>query len=1288
MMQHKRSLRLWAAVLLAVLAVAASVLPALAQTDQIPVEDETAQNVNLIRGGDFEGDTLDERWHLNSNAAEKSPTAMTRRANDQGYALIWAQEACASYLGQSVSVLREGMYCLSADVWASGLTGTGGVFLSALGYEGTSEVAPGDENWHHLTLYIDAGDNAFLTVKLNLGSEEEPAGGFAYFDNVVLTEVEAIPAGASLAVLSGTAGESVAPVPKEEEETVNPLSTGNAALLLLAAVAAAGLMVCLYRAVGNLPEKQTRAIILSALGLALLLRIVIALVSPGHGTDMACFRGWSASLAQGGMANFYTSGQFADYPPGYLYILWLMGKLAALFGIDLYSVFGGLWIRLPAIAADLGCAWLLWRACKKRANRSIAAAVFLLCALNPAAILNSAAWGQVDSVLTLLLLGTFFLLEEERPIWSAVVYGLAVLVKPQALIAGPVFALWYLFGFCKKGKRLRAFNTLMLSFYAAIVVIFLGALPFQGSQDAFWLLRRYLDTATSYQYASVNALNLPTLLGGNWVSLDEKFLFLSWNLWGYLGIALSLGAVIWFALSARKKGTLSYPLLAAAFLSGVFALGHSMHERYLFPVLFLVLLAWGTLRDRRLLYAAAGLTGALVLNIGSVLLAAFFEQYHLIGDMDAVARIFSALSLAAIGYFLWVCGDICLHGRIAREKKPTEEEERAKEAILEERRQQKQKETLARLSGEPGKAPKWTLKEGLLLLALTAVYAVVAFVNLGDTDVPQSYWRAGDGSVAEVTFSEPVSIASVWTYGGISRGKLLLSSSQDASEEETVSAAVDYNVMFRWNVTDAVIETDRLILRTDGDVWLNELAFKDSEGNALIPASVRLLESGEEVYGGNEAVELLFDEQELLPERPTAQNGMYFDELYHGRTGLEHLLGLTPYENSHPPLGKIFIMAGIWIFGMTPFGWRFFGALFGVLMLPALYLLVRRITKKSSWALFAAAFFAVDFMHFAQTRIATIDVYGVFFIILMYYFMYGYYEKSFYREKFWKTLAPLGLSGLAFGLGAASKWIGIYAGAGLAVLFFATLWKRFMEYRTARLAGDAEAIEQTKKFMPYTIWTLVFCIGAFIVLPVAIYLLSYLPYFLCAQSPYDLEGVWGVQKFMFSYHSQLTATHPYESRWYTWPLTIRPIWYYMGKLLPEGQIASIVSMGNPVVWWSGIVGLLTLLMQRLRKKVEDRPAATFVLVGFAAQFAPWMLISRSTFIYHYFASVPFIIAALTIMLMELEKKRPQYRWVKWVLLAAAAVLFGMFYPILSGVPIPIEYARLLKWLPSWTFFIG
>jgi dolichyl-phosphate-mannose--protein O-mannosyl transferase len=84
-------------------------------------------------------------------------------------------------------------------------------------------------------------------------------------------------------------------------------------------------------------------------------------------------------------------------------------------------------------------------------------------------------------------------------------------------------------------------------------------------------------------------------------------------------------------------------------------------------------------------------------------------------------------------------------------------------------------------------------------------------------------------------------------------------------------------------------------------------------------------------------------------------------------------------------------------------------------MLPILYAFGKRIFKDSNYALVLTTLFAFDFMHFTQTRIATIDVYSVFFILLMYYYMYQYITMNFFVDGFRKTLKPLALSGLFFG---------------------------------------------------------------------------------------------------------------------------------------------------------------------------------------------------------------------------------------------------------------------------------
>ena len=125
----------------------------------------------------------------------------------------------------------------------------------------------------------------------------------------------------------------------------------------------------------------------------------------------------------------------------------------------------------------------------------------------------------------------------------------------------------------------------------------------------------------------------------------------------------------------------------------------------------------------------------------------------------------------------------------------------------------------------------------------------------------------------------------------------------------------------------------------------------------------------------------------MLKGEPGWYNSTYFDEIYHARTGYEHYLAMKgdytyyPYETSHPPLGKVLMAFSIGLFGMTPFGWRFAGAFAGILMLPGMYLLGKMLTKRRSGAVLSICLMALDFMHYTQTRIATIDSFVVLFII-------------------------------------------------------------------------------------------------------------------------------------------------------------------------------------------------------------------------------------------------------------------------------------------------------------------
>ena len=91
-------------------------------------------------------------------------------------------------------------------------------------------------------------------------------------------------------------------------------------------------------------------------------------------------------------------------------------------------------------------------------------------------------------------------------------------------------------------------------------------------------------------------------------------------------------------------------------------------------------------------------------------------------------------------------------------------------------------------------------------------------------------------------------------------------------------------------------------------------------------------------------------------------------------------------------------------------------------------------------------------------------------------------------------------------------------------------------------------------------------------------------------------------------------------------------------------------------------------------------------VLFLAQFLPWVLVSRCTFLYHYFPSLWFAVAALALAAAHFYGRRPTLVKGLCIGLAVAAGLFFVcYYPVISGLPVAESYVNALRILPSWMF---
>lgn len=988
---------------------------------------------------------------------------------------------------------------------------------------------------------------------------------------------------------------------------------------------------------------------------ALLLRVVLALLFRGHDTDMNCFIGWSDMVFKDGFSNFYNSEAFTDYPPGYMYILYVVGAVRNLFHLGSASPLAILVTKLPAIICDLAAGWLIYKTAGRRFNKMGAAALCGLYLINPVIIFNSSIWGQVDAVFTLCVALMCYFVSEKKLKYAYFIFAVGILIKPQTLIFTPVLIYGIVNQVFLDRFTWKKFWNELLTGLLAIALMFLLALPFGLSN----VISQYFNTLGSYPYATINGYNFWAMAGLNWAPQDGKFLFLEYSQWGSLFLVL----IVLFAsiyCFRRKKDASRYFLTGAFIVAAMFMLSVRMHERYMFPALLLLLLAF-IYRPRKEIFALYGLLS--IVNFYNTAHVYLFYDYQNFNAKAVTPIVISGISVLVFILFAVLAAKDVFSGQSADQEKPL-----LPEGFTEENNPPR---TGFRLSEKAVRLSRYDI---LAIVLITAAYSAFALYDLGDTRAPSdSYEAVKSGETILLDMGSDVNVAEIsWFLGSYENRSFTVSVEQDGGQDYENEKEFKMDSVFAWGTEPVALYGRYVRLVSNSEkASIKELVLTDGSGSRLEPINASM-------YPG------LFDEQDLYPGRSTFRDGTYFDEIYHARTAYEYIHGLYSYENTHPPLGKVFISLGIRMFGMNPFGWRIMGTLFGIAMLPILYLFGKRLFRQTWLAVLVTTLFAFDFMHFTQTRIATIDVFVTFFIIAMYYFMYRYTRLSFYDTSLKKTWIPLGLSGICMGLGMASKWTGIYAGVGLAILFFASLFGRFREYRYAgtQPEGETDGIRHEyvlSHFKKNTIRTLGFCVIFFVLIPAAIYMLSYIP-FVDGRGQGLVPTMLRNQQSMFSYHSAVNASHPYSSWWYQWPIMFRPIWYYSGHI-SDAISEGISAFGNPLVWWAGIPAFFHMIYLALRKKDGK---AGFLCIAYLSQYVPWFAVTRITFIYHYFPSVPFVTLMLGYSAFQIVNRRPAMKKWVFVYMAVAVGLFLLFYPVLSGQPIDKNFvAHALRWFDSW-----
>lgn len=1314
--------------------------------------------VELLKNGGFEevsGEGLPEAWLPDAYVRLLGVTEFSVAEEAGGnVALITNHEMNDARFSQKVEVVPNTIYRLTGKIKAKAEGGLGANLSIQDVYVFSESLYDTRGDWQQVELYGKTGGRQTeITVFARLGGYSGEAMGEAAFDDISLMAVDKAPSSAFVAQW-----EKQVSAPAASGETKGAAPAAPVFLVLMALGAAAMYLFARLaereKTLGQADPKGgglALALLLAAAGLS---RLAVAALVHGFPVDIGCFTGWAGQMARVGPGGFYISDFFSDYPPGYMLVLWPLGLIGQMLGAGVTPVM----VKLPALLCDLGIIALLYRTAQKRVGSRAALLLSMLYAFNPLPYLAGSAWGQVDSVPSLLLVIAVLFIMDGKWRYALPVYVVSVLMKPQALMVGPLGLVAFVAGliWSKDEKRFKdAAIGVGLSLVAAAVIV----LPFFNEQTGFaWLFELYGGTMSYYDYATVNATNLYFLFSKNWVKVAEAAPFLL-RLTGILTVALSVGLawgfskdrkdkhwlialicvlpalgallpmsmsamgvllmvsvfllVAWRYIAGRDAANLA--LLAGVMLVGFSILGTMMHERYLMMAVVLLILAYVLKRDRRVLWLIIAATALCFLNSGVVLdrgiriggpeANLLSPELGLESDSGWLEMALSAFSLPVAGYALYLGIVLTKPGAVTIPVAPV-------------------KETASIASSPPAveelnkrHAPvRFDRKDAVVILVVTALYALLAFINLGATKAPQKGW-VSDNEVMQATLDLGESREfKILYYGGIHwrKSDFTLEVSQDGQTWTEHPAVMNEGSCFSWMYHKPVregkngqeyfgaplVHSGRYVRVTSPVIGLTlyEVLLRDAATGETLP--VKALE---------ETSAPLIDEQGSLDGEPGWFNSMYFDEIYHGRTAFEMLEAIRGqgsgqiYETTHPQLGKLLMTFSLMIFGMVPFGWRFAGALAGVLMLPGMYLLGKQVTRRRGGGMVAMLLMTFDFMHFTQTRIATIDSFVTLFIIYAYFFMFRYISLDYFATPLEKRLPPLFLSGLMMGLAVASKWTGAYAGIGLAVLFFWAL------ARWGRQARAMEKLpEEARQGLPGAVFeykqrvliTLLWCLLFFVVIPLGIYILSFIPMHMQSPGGFTLQKVIDSNINMYDYHSEpgRGADHFFHTPWYEWPVSAKPMWYYAGGVV-DGTASTIIAFGNILIWWGGLVAMVALMavvLVGLFGKLAGTKRPVFagnniwpavIVLSFLAQYLPWVAVPRGTYIYHYFPSVPFIILALVLWLDAARGRNEKLaRIIAISFLAAAGILFVVYFPYLSGVRVSTAWLDALKIFPNWLYY--
>ena len=346
--------------------------------------------------------------------------------------------------------------------------------------------------------------------------------------------------------------------------------------------------------------------------------------------------------------------------------------------------------------------------------------------------------------------------------------------------------------------------------------------------------------------------------------------------------------------------------------------------------------------------------------------------------------------------------------------------------------------------------------------------------------------------------------------------------------------------------------------------------------------------------------------------------GYVFDEIYFPVDAAKDLAQpAVSYFDPEPPLAKILMAPPIAWWGFDTWTWRASTVLFGSLLVGVVYLIARRLRRDRFFAVAAGLIMSFDGLAFVEARTGVIDIIAIFFVALFYYVFLLHWQARTRRQ--WRRTLYVAavVGGLAFG---AKLTMLAPLAVAVALIFYRLVVPELMRTMPwlQRIAGprSAETVLWRRAaggLGPLHYIAALVLMGCVFTATYSRYLTITHPdvYFFTSCDPggsglvgkpitltppvvhvgtitlpnpgQAIYNVYEINKASLQYHSKECHSHPYASRWYTWPIMEHPVlFYYDAGTPPSSLVSSITDMGNPAVWWLGILALLFCVWQMTR----------------------------------------------------------------------------------------------------------